>query len=302
MAFFCGFFGIFFHSNAFSQLSAADLIHVGDRIEIDVVGSLDFDWRGVVGPDGYLEDYDKTPEPVFARCLSTDVLADRIKSAYSRILRDPKVEVRIIDRSGRPPAIIDGAIKQPQRLILKRRAQLREIIVLSGGITDKASGKILVFRPPGLGCGYTGAEPTTLSIDIADLIAGRSESDVEVLPGDIVTVVSALPVYVIGGVAAPGVVLFRPEMTLSRAISSAGGLSKEANDSLVTIYRREDGRPEVLEAQLKQILDKRQQDIPLRPYDIVEVAEKGKPRRKVSPDTFSPAEMPAASLPVRVVD
>ncbi|MCV4754212.1 hypothetical protein OFC37_32620, partial [Escherichia coli] len=64
---------------------------------------------------------------------------------------------------------------------------MREIIVLSGGITDKASGKIVVFRPPGLGCGDAADMPKTQTIDITELIAGKQEANPEILPGDIVT-------------------------------------------------------------------------------------------------------------------
>lgn len=298
------FFAFFFFSlkNSSAQQSTADLIHIGDRIEIDVVGSLDFDWRGVVGTDGYLEDFDKIADPVYARCLKTDDLASKIEIALSRILREPKVIIRILDRGGRPPALIVGAVKQPQRLILKRSANLREIIVVSGGITDKASGKIVVFRPPGLGCGDAADMPKTQTIDITELIAGKQEANPEILPGDIVTVVSANPVYVIGGVAAPGIVLFRSEMTLSRAIASAGGLTKDAKNSSATIYRREEGKQTIIEADLRPILDKKQQDLPLKPYDIIEIGEKGGPKKRILDYGLPFTDVPASSLPVRVID
>lgn len=284
------------------ETPVVELIHQGDRIEIDVIGSLEFDWRGTVGPDGYLEDYHTIAEPVFARCLSTKDLAGKIEAGLSKILRNPQVEVRIIDRSGRPPALIDGAIKQPQRLLLKRRARLREIIVLAGGITDKASGKIIIFRPPGLGCGDAINSPKTLTIEIAEIIAGKQDADPEILPGDIVTIESAMPVYVIGGVAAPGSVLYRPGITLSRAIASAGGLTRKANDSDITIYRRFEGRQEAIEADLGAILDKKQPDVELKPYDIVEISEKGRPRKRIPPEGFQPRENPVSSLPLRVID
>jgi len=305
LAVFLGFSGaicLYAQSGNVKEKSADDLIHQGDRIEIDIMGSLDFDWRGAVGPDGYLENYDKIAEPIFARCVSTHDLARKIESALSKILRDPRVEVRILDRSGRPPALIDGAIKQPQRLILKRRARLREIIVLAGGITDKASGKIILFRPPGLGCADSVDSPKSLTIELTELIAGRPEADPEVLPGDIVTVESAMPVYVIGGVRAPGAVLYRPEMTLTRAVASAGGLSKGADDSAVVIYRKVDGRQEVIESDLGAILDKKQPDVRLKPYDTVEVSEKGRPRKRLPLEGFQPRETTISPLPVRVVD
>ena len=60
------------------DISRSKLIHHGDLIEIDVIGSFEFDWRGTLNPEGFLDGMDKIPEQVFALCKSeADLAAER---------------------------------------------------------------------------------------------------------------------------------------------------------------------------------------------------------------------------------
>src|SRR5688572_12535390 len=90
-------------------------IHYGDLVEVDVVGSLDFDWRGGLTPEGFLDGLERAESPVYALCRSEGEVATAVAERYRRILRDPNVVVRILDRSNRALAYISGAVKTPQR-------------------------------------------------------------------------------------------------------------------------------------------------------------------------------------------
>ncbi len=61
--------------------SAADLIHRGDLIEVDVVGSVEYDWRGTLNPEGFLNGIDYTENPIFALCRSEEEIAAEIAGA-----------------------------------------------------------------------------------------------------------------------------------------------------------------------------------------------------------------------------
>ena len=119
-----------------------ELVHYGDLIDLDVEGGFEFDWRGRLNPEGFLDGLNTYGDPVYGLCRSeSDIAADVVK-VYKRLLRDPVVIVRVIDRSNRAVATIDGAIKLPQRFQMRRPARLLELIVLAGGITDDAGGEI----------------------------------------------------------------------------------------------------------------------------------------------------------------
>lgn len=304
---------------ALAQDSRADddteLVHVGDIIEVDVEGNIEFDWRGGLNPEGFLDGIENVDEPVFALCRSENEIAEAVAKQYSKILREPKVKVRILDRSNRALAYLDGAVKLPYRFQIKRPIRLNELIILSGGITDTASGDVTIFRPKFLSCKPTPPDTSpfvktsqdsaseTITVKITDLLRGKKAANPEILSGDIVNVVQALPVYVIGGVNNPRQISSRSQTSLSRAIAAAGGPSKEGDETKVTVYRREGTTAKVIEADLRKIRDGKAEDPLLQPYDIVDVPERGRPKRRLPP-VADPGSSRAvlSKLPLRVID
>ena len=296
--------------------SQANLVHFGDLIEVDVIGSFEYDWRGSLTPEGFLDGLDSLESQIYGLCQSEEDLSTAVQKEFAKVLRDPKVAVRILDRSNRAVAFLNGAVRSPQRFQIKRAVHLNELLVLSGGITDRSSGEISIFRPANLSCTEPrnntdgefvkasqprGAE--TFNIKIADILRGEQSANPRILSGDIVTVSEALPVYVIGGVNSPQRLSLRNQLTLSRAIATAGGLAKEANGN-ITIFRREGRETKLIQADLQKITAGQADDPVLKPFDIVDVPQKGKPSRTRPPviDRGVSNSLTLASLPLRVID
>jgi len=295
----------------------ADLVHFGDVVDVDVLGSLDFDWRGTLTPEGYLNGLDKIEEQVYALCRSESAIATDIAKYYGKFLREPKVVVRIVDRGNRALAIVDGAVRKPQRYQIRRPVLLNELIILSGGITDRSSGEIAIYRPKSLNCLDQTAKPDSetfvnarqgndsqnIAIRISDLLKARDGSNPPILSGDIVTVLQASPIFVIGGVNNPHQISSREEISLSRAIATAGGLSKDAVESQITIFRRDSGQSRTIAADLGKIRAGKDEDPILRPFDIVNVGQKGRAKAKMPPVPTTENERERLlNLPVRVID
>lgn len=305
----------------------ASLIHLGDLIEVDVIGSTEYDWRGTLNPEGFLNGVDFIENPIYALCRSEETVAADVAKGYSKLLRNPQVAVRILDRSNRPQVILYGAIKTPQRFQIKRPISLNELIVAGGGFTDKVSGEIQIFRQQNLNCFQTiteknapiaETEKTTekfvtasqangsnyINIKISELLTGRKESNPQILDGDIITVLEAQPIYIIGGIANPKQISSRLQITLTRAIDSAGGLVKNANAKKITIFRREAGETKIIEADLDKIKANPADDITLQAFDIVEVTQNGRDKRKFPPilKVIDPTEKNTAKLPLRIID
>lgn len=298
------------------SVTQSNLVHFGDIVDVDVVGSLEYDWRGTLNSDGYLDGLDTLEHPVYALCQSEEDLSETIRKEFSKILRDPKIAVRILDRSNRALTFLSGAVRTPQRFQIKRSVHLNELLILGGGITDRSSGEISIFRPANLSCTDSkkntdgefvkasqpgGAE--TLNVKISDILRGDPTSNPRILSGDIVTVSEALPVYVIGGVNSPQQIPLRNQLSLSRAISIAGGLAKEGNGN-IKIFRREGRETRTIDADLGKIAAGQAEDPILRPFDIVDVPQKGKPARVRPPviDGGSSKNPTMSSLPLRVID
>ncbi|MEQ1606857.1 MAG: SLBB domain-containing protein [Pyrinomonadaceae bacterium] len=296
-----------------------ELIHFGDVIDVDVVGGFEFDWRGTLTPEGFLEGLDGYTEPIYGLCRSETDVAAEISKLLGRTLRDPKVVVRILDRSNRAVVRLDGAVRTATRFQIKRPVRLRELIVMAGGLIDGASGDVSIFRPKNLSCrpliqpvAGTVSDPepaqdnasAITTIKISDLISGKSAADPQILSGDLITVNRALPIYVIGAVINPRPIFSRDKMTLTRLIASAGGLAKDADGSKVFIFRRDGLEVRSIEADLNKIKNGNSDDEVLRPFDIIEVASKGGSRRKYPPVVANEqiVDRSRQELPLRVVD
>jgi protein involved in polysaccharide export with SLBB domain len=149
----CALLGAVLASGAiYAQSDQANLVHFGDLLEVDVVGSYDYDWRGSLTPEGYLDGFDTIENQIYALCQTEGDLSAAVEKELAKTLRDPKVEVRILDRSNRAVAYLSGAVRSPKRFQIKRNVHLNELLVLSGGITDRSSGEISIFRPANLNC------------------------------------------------------------------------------------------------------------------------------------------------------
>jgi polysaccharide biosynthesis/export protein len=288
-----------------------DLIHLGDLIDVDVLGSLEYDWRGTLTPEGFLDGLDQIEKQIYALCRTEADVAAEITAEYARILRNPKVAVKILDRSNRALALVDGAVRNPQRLRILRPVRLNEVLVITGGLTDDASGEIRIQRPEGLSCRERSAsDPQSngtriIDIKITDILRGDPDANPYVVSGDIVNILEAFPIYVIGAVNRPGKIDSRAQLTLSRAVSIAGGLARNSDDGKVTVYRRESGETLTFNVVIADIEGSDKDDLKLRAFDIVEVEEKGRVRRRFPPDLDLARRRVrdrSGGLPIRTVD
>ncbi len=303
------------------------LIHLGDLIDVDVVGYIEYDWRGTLTPEGYLNGLDALENRVYGLCRNEDDVAAEIAKSFGKFLRDPKIVVKILDRSNRPTTTLYGAVKTPQRFQIERPVFLNELLILSGGFTEKASGEIQIFRPVSLTCADDSTQKNEsaekentkrerfiaasqdngsrfINIRITDLLSGKKDANVQILSGDIVTVFESKPIYVIGGVTTPRQIAARSQLTVSRAIAGAGGLSKDADAAKITIFRRGKGETQIIETSLEKIKANPAEDLVLQAFDIVEVSQKGSEKRKFPPsikiDELDRSN--TAKLPLRVID
>jgi protein involved in polysaccharide export with SLBB domain len=238
-----------------------------------------------------------------------DSIAADIAAAYSKILRDPHVVVRIVDRSQRPTATVFGAVRTPTRFSIRRPVSLREIIVRVGGFTDDAGGDISILRPAGVGCSSDRAPGLkdnglgAVRIKITDLLKGDPKADVRILSGDTVNVERASPVYVIGAVNGPRPIFARAELTVSRAVAMAGGLSKDAEGSKATIFRHEGSERTTIPVDVGRLDRPASIDVVLKPFDILDVAGKGPGKRNfppLAPNADTRADK--RELPLRIIE
>ena len=263
------------------------LLGPGDVLDVRVFGQSDLNAIVEVDSDGNISSLPFLDAPIPAKCRTEKEVQKDITKAYEKYLKNPQVSVRISERKSRQPATVFGAVRQPTRVTMQRKVRLNELMVVSGGFTDRASGTIQILHTEPLMCPQPGEEALALPIDdtkapfeivkISELRAGKPQANPVMRPGDYVIVTEAEPIYITGSVVAPQGIFLRDQLTLSRALAMVGGARKEARISDVRIYRQKPGATdqEMIRVDFAAIKRNQKPDFLLQPFDVVEVPEAG---------------------------
>lgn len=260
------------------------LIGPGDEITGKVLGEPQFDFAATVDENGKLE-VPFFDDPISAKCLTERELRTEVTKLLAKYLKKPELSLRISDRKSRPPVSIYGEVRQQQQFLLTRRAYLLELLTVAGGETDRSGGTITVFRTRPPMCttedkasawknvdGGIGAPSKDFSI--TSLRQGLEGANPEILPGDVILVHKAAPIYITGEVVKPGELTI-PEggLLLTQALAMANGITREAKQKNITIRRRKSNspEPELIAVNFDQIKKGKQQDVLLQPFDIIVV-------------------------------
>lgn len=255
----------------------------GDVVEVKVFGQPDLNATAQVDGDGSLSSLPFL-DAISAKCRTEKQVQKDIAVAYSRLIKDPQVTVRVIDRKSRQPAQVSGAVRTPGKIPTERKLRLNELIAASGGITEKAAGTIQILHTESLLCPGPGEEVEALPVagtavplqivKLSDLQAGSVNPIIR--SGDLVLVTEAVPVYITGSVVSPGSVMLTDQLTLSKALGMVGGTRKEAKLSEIRIYRQKGNAPQqVLKVDFEAVKKSQNPDIFLQPYDVIEVTDTG---------------------------
>lgn len=282
------------------------LVGPGDLLDVRVFGQADLNSTVEVDSDGNISSLPFIETPIRAKCRNEKDIQASITEAYAKYLLKPRVSVRILERRSRPPAVIYGAVRSAQRVDMRRRVRLHELLASSGGITQAASGTIQIMHTEPEMCAE-GAAPASdvgqLDIyPISDVKSGLEKGDPFIRPGDIVIVTEGEPIYIMGAVLQPREMTLKDGLTLARAIMMAGGATRLAKTNEVHIYRRTPTGSNDMMINYEAIKKGKDKDIPLQAYDIVEVRTSSVWSPKNLGDFFlNAAKSTATSLPTFIL-
>lgn len=261
------------------------LVGPGDEVTGKVLGEPQFDFVATIDEDGKFE-VPFFDQPIQATCRTEKDLRSEVSRLLSKYLKNPQISFRVTQRKSRPPATVYGEVQKAQQVELRREARLLELISFSGGETEKASGMVQVFRTQPLMCveGSTddnwvvdannGSSVPSRLYSLNTLRSGREEANPSIYPGDLIVVLKAPPIYVIGEVnALREIPLTGNGLSLTEAIAQSGGFSRTAKTKTVTIRRLKANSKdrEIIAVNYDQIKKGTEKDVILQPFDIVEV-------------------------------
>ncbi len=123
-------------------------------------------------------------------------------------------------------------------------------------------------------------EPVTITVDLNELLdTADPKYNIPLEGGDVVMVPRGGIVYVVGAVDRPGGFVLsndRQQMSALKVLSLAGGLRRTARSDHAAILRKDArGKQQQVTVDLKKILARKSEDVPLYPSDILVVPESG---------------------------
>jgi len=267
-----------------SQLSDAYRICADDLLDVYIVDVPEYSRSYRVGPDGTLR-LPLLEQPIMAVGLTPPELGKIIAKSLTdhNLLHDPQVLVEV--KESRSHAIaITGAVKLPQNFQIFSSMNLLSAISQAGGLADDASDAAVITRgelsSQILGHDRLSADTSPLpakavSIDLRRLMQGSESENVQLYPGDSVTVERAGVVYVVGAVnRAGGFVMDREhgDMTVLKAIALAENLKPTAAAKKAFIIRKNPASSrgsEEIAINVNNILSKRAPDTALFADDVL---------------------------------
>ena len=233
-------------------------IGAGDSVSVQVFDETELSGAFSIGEDGFI-DY-----PLLGRVnvagKTAGGLDDTLTAALGeRFVRDPQIQVTVT-KFGSQPVQVLGAVKKPGLVHLEGRTTVLDVISKSGGVADGSVAEVRIqFKDQSKGA---------ITVQIDDLVKNES-ANVVLSAGDVVHVSEGLVVYMSGQVAKPGAVSYNDGLTITQALTRAGGATRLAKTREAYILRGE----QRISINVKKILKGKAADVTLRPDDQVVLSE-----------------------------
>jgi protein involved in polysaccharide export with SLBB domain len=179
---------------------------------------------------------------------------------------------------------VEGQVQRPGVVPLRYGVPtlLREVLALSGGPSPTADRRQVSVRRLGV------EKPIVVDYDKVE--AGDPTQNIAVQPDDVVYVQNLSPdefINLNGAFVRAGRLPYARAMTLTQAISEAGGVSLAARDFDGRVFRHVEGpdptRTQVIAFNYRKIRNNEQPDILLEPGDTVEIPQGVPPRQMADP-------------------
>jgi polysaccharide export outer membrane protein len=243
----------------------------GDRIEMAIYGHDDMKQTLQVLSDGSIVLPLAGVIPVSGKTLEEvrQDLGQRLKD----YLVDPQVSLDIKEYQSQPVNVV-GEVEKPGKYFLTGPTTLVDIIALAGWMSKEAGSDVIITRHEN-NPGKAGAV-RQIVIKKENLLGGGVEYNPPIQAGDVVTVGPRQYFYIRGEVAKPGQLVLEDHPTVMKAISLALGFTPYARKGGIHILRTVKGVQTRVDVDLKAIEERKQQDIPLLPDDVIVV-----PRRRI---------------------
>jgi polysaccharide export outer membrane protein len=250
-----------------SENSSLLKLGTGDLLEVSVYNVPELSTKARVGNSGdvylplidYVHVGDLTVEE--AQTLIEKRLED------GGFVRSPHVTI-FLDESASQGVTILGEVMKPGIYPDMGDRRLYDMISAAGGFSLSAGRKVSIIRLHSQSPPITVSLPRNLADDLQD--------NIEIMPGDTITVPRAPVVYVVGDVGHPtGLLVDNGSLTVLQALALAGGTNHTAKMGATCIIRKGPAGMTETRVPLKKMLEAKAPDMNLQADDILFVPLSG---------------------------
>jgi polysaccharide export outer membrane protein len=242
-------------------------LSAGDLVEISVYNVPELSTKARVGNSGDV--YLPLIDYVHVGGLTIDEAQTLIQKKLEDdgFVRGAHVTV-LLDESASQGVTILGEVNRPGIYPAIGERKLYDFISAAGGFSTTAGRKVSIVRESSGDGIITLNLPRNLADDLKD--------DIEILPGDTISVPRAPVIYVVGDVGHPsGLLVDNGSLTVLQALALAGGANHTAKMSGVRIIRKGANGMTETRVPLKKILEAKAPDLTLQADDILFVPLSG---------------------------
>lgn len=245
-----------------SERNSALRLGVGDLVELGVYNVPELSTKTRVGSNGDI--YLPLIDYVHVGGLTLEESQTLIEKRYSDggFLKDPHVTL-FVDEYASQGASVLGEVSKPGVYPVLGQQRLLDLVSAAGGFTDKA-GRVVTIT-------HRDTPDQPITITLARNPSANTESNIDVYPGDTISVHRADIVYVVGEVNRPsGLLMDSGSLTVLQAVALAGGIGHNAKLGAAKIIRKTpQGTMTETPVHLKKMLEAKVADLPMQPDDIL---------------------------------
>jgi polysaccharide export outer membrane protein len=241
----------------------------GDGLEVTVIGNDDLSRIPTVQTNGAIV------LPLLGEVQVAGLTVGEIQRKVTNLLAkdylvNPQVVVKVREFNSQFVTVV-GEVKQPGRKPLRGRTRLIDALVEAGGFTPNASGEVVVSRSDGTFPG--GEQRLQIRLSGGNLtVQDQINLEMPLRNGDIIAAAPKYYVTVDGEVNKPGRYAIESDLTVTGAISLAGGRTRfGADDVQVRRTDPETGKATVIKVDLDRVRSGKKPDVVLKPNDVITV-------------------------------
>jgi len=243
----------------------------GDVIDVNVYGNEDLSRIPTVQTNGAIS------LPLLGELQVAGLTVAEIQRKITNLLAkdylvNPQVEVKVREFQSQSVSVV-GEVNNPGRKPIRGRMRLIDALIESGGFKPSGSGDVMITRTEGT---FDGDKRSiTVRISSAASLQDQVNLELPLKNGDIITALPKSFVTVDGEVTKPGRYAIESDLTVTGAISLAGGLTRFGSTS-VKVRRTEPdtGKTTLIEIDLKDVRNGKKPDLVLKPNDVVSVSRR----------------------------